>query len=385
MSNVINTVSNTSIYIDDNCFEELEKLLRKFNLQNSLTGNIWNIPTGIIGQVNLRELQINIDPNVSYLTNLDYLRLISQSSPDEKDKGYLDLNETSQLEEYISEAFFEKLLDLVKKGFPRSYKVIDSTGRYFNGLVDISRSYKSYLLNDKNFVHSKTEQLEVNDFRAVIIRAAYEKICFINNKYKKPSITTSLNIIKKAFIKRVANNSYIQPKHNYNKLFTETYELAYIIINDLNKMNLGGKFSTSLLLNSNNIFEDFISNFLINNFPRERFVFQQEKLAANHNNKMVIAKPDILYLGPKKVIIDVKNKEFNKAVTSDNYHQMISYMNTFDIQTAVLVYPYYESSDEKLFLIKSDDKLKLYALSIDLKSRNFKPFINQLSSILQYG
>jgi len=385
MNNQINTVSNTSLYINNEYINELSKLLNKFNLHKTLVDNIWSIPTGVIGQLNINDLQININPNISYLNNYDYLRLLKQSKPDEKDNGYLGLDDSSTIEELILDSFHNNLITLVKEGFPRTYNLLDTTSCYFKGLIDITKSYQSYLLKEKNFVHTKTDNLEINHFHAVVIKAAYEKICFINKRYKRPYISSSLNPIKKQTIKRINSNNYIHSKHQYNKLFTETFELASIIINDLNSLKSNGRYSTSLLLNSNSLFEDFVSDFLIKNFPRERFALQQQKISATYHDKEIISKPDILYLGPKKVVIDVKNKNFNKAITSDNYHQMISYMNSFDIQTAVLIYPYNKESNEKLFTIKSDDKLKLYAISIDIKARNFQLFIEQLSSILQYG
>lgn len=385
MNKQINTVSNTSIYIENEYIDDLWKLLKKFNQQKTLVNNIWNIPTGAIGQINLNKLQININPNVCYLNNYDYLRLINQTGPDEKEEGYLGLDKGLTTEELILGSFHNNLIKLAKNGFPRTYNHLNTTSNYFKGLVDVPKSYQSYLLKEKEFVHTKTDNLEINNFYAIVIKAAYEKICLINKKYKKPFITSSLSVIKKQIFKRVNSDHYIQAKHQYNKQFLETFELACIIINDLNSLKADGNYSTSLLLNSNIIFEDFISDFLIKKFPRERFSLQQQNVSATYNEKEIISKPDILYLGPKKVIIDVKNKNFDKAITSENYHQMISYMNSFDIQTAILIYPYNRESDEKLFTIKSDDNLKLYALSIDIKSRNFEPFVTQLSSILQYG
>lgn len=383
---VINIVSSSAVYIEESCLVSLNKLLKKFNMEKSLQGNIWSIPTGTIGHINIEGLTININPNIEYLRNFDYLRLLQQNNVDNTQNGYLDLvSSNNNFEEFIITLFIEYLEVLIKNGIPQRYQLINNRGRFLKGIVNLPSTYKNYLLGNNDYVESRIEVLSLNYTEAITIKAAYEKVCGIHMKYRKPSLTTALKSIPNDRNIFKSKKKYICSKKAFNKNLIQAYELADIILRNLNSLHLEGVNSTSLLLNANKIFEDYISTLLIKEFPREDFKLQVNVLAAYFKDKKINSKPDILYLGPEKVVIDVKNKNFNRAITSDNYHQMISYMNTFKVKTAILIYPDDRDNDEILFKVTSDDTLKIYAVSFNLRQQNPKPLVEKLSSILQFG
>lgn len=384
--NEINSVSNTSIYINDEHISDVKKLLIKFRLKNSLRGNIWEIPTGIIGQLHIEGLEININPNIDYLSNIDYLRLICNNGLPKIKDGYLDrINSNTNVEDRIIYSFIENLHLLSKQGIPRIYSQFKCFGNYYSGNINVVDTYLRCISSEDLPISSKIEKLNINYLQAIAIKSAYIKICNLNTKYRIPSIFNTLIGINGPLLKKVTTDHYLIKKPPRDKIFVESFELATVILNDLNGLKSGLNNSISLLINSNLLFEDFVSDLLMKSFPRERFLLQHSETAAVYKDKTIVSKPDILYLGPKKVVLDIKNKDFDKAISSSNYHQMISYMETFSVDTAILIYPYTKKSEEKLFTIKANKKQKIYAISIDIRTGNFTPFLDQIPTIIQYG
>ena len=154
-------------------------------------------------------------------------------------------------------------------------------------------------------------------------------------------------------------NNYLN--HISFKNLEYCYDLAYMILNNLNGVNRGIKSTLSLLINANVIFEEFIIKTLKNLFPDQPFKEKENLLVAQTENFMssVSVEPDLMYMGPLKVVLDMKNKNFFKGINSSDYHQMVSYMLAFSSNTAVLIYPVIsdEYEDEVLNIFHEDKKI----------------------------
>lgn len=386
MNKVIKTTSSSTVFIPDEDLFEVTNVLKKFNLTKTVFENQWNIPTGIIGTLVTNSLKIVIQPKIIYLDTSDYLRLVINDDEQFKDdEGIYGRKKGSNISKFIINSFINELKSVIKEGIPRHYKKIDMYTDYFSGSVNLTESFFRYQLNTKPIISANIEKLNIDYFHARVIKSAYNKVLSISRKYSTPSVTSALSGIPDSNIKRVENGKHFLKKTRSNKSFVQAYELAALILNDMNTAHIKDDYSISLLINANNIFEEFIYNLLTSAFPRDSFAKQHSIIAAHSKNKEILARPDVLYTGPSKIIMDMKNKDFYKSITSDNYHQMISYMNTYGINTSVLIYPDYKDSDEQLYKIHSDDKLKLYAISIDIRNRNFSPFLKKIAHLIQFG
>lgn len=108
------------------------------------------------------------------------------------------------------------------------------------------------------------------------------------------------------------------------------------------------------------MFERYICNFL-QKFSKDIFKYKNSIIITNLsvNNKQLKIEPNIIYQGSHNVIIYVKNKNFNKAILNSDFYQIYTYCKTLNIDTVILIYPYYK--DTKPIIIKPsfDDKIRI--------------------------
>lgn len=386
MRKIIKTTSSSSIYIYDDDLVEVINTLKKFNLHKTVIDNQWNIPTGIIGQIITNNLKIIISPPIPYLETIDYLKLLITEDNIHNDKdSYYGLDNNENLSKFLIENFLFELKLLIKDGIPKKYKNKSIDTNYFIGSVDFTKTHLKYSLGIKPIVSTTIEELNNDYFHTKVIKSAYEKIIKMSAKYKNSSITNALYGINNTPVKRVSSKeSKIQLNRN-NKSFVKAFKLAVLVLNDMNTAHKQDDYNISLLVNANKIFEDFVYNLLSVYFPKDNFEKQFSSVAAKSNKKELISRPDIIFRGSHDVIMDVKNKNFDKSITSENFHQMISYKKTFCLKTSILIYPYFTDADEEMYKITNDDDLKLYAISIDIKNRNYIPFLERIEKILRFS
>lgn len=386
MRKIIKTTSSSSIYISDDDLVEITNTLKKFNLHKTVVDNQWNIPTGIVGQIITNNLKIIVNPKIPYLETIDYLRLLIEDDniSNDKDSNY-GFDDNENLSKFLIENFLFELKKFIKDGIPKIYKNKSIDTNYFIGNVDFTKTHLRYSLGIKPIVSTIIEELNNDYFNTRVIKSAYEKIIKMSAKYKSPSITNALYGINNTPVKRVSSKEYKIQHNRNNTSFLKTFKLAVLVLNDMNTAHKQDDYNISLLVNANKIFEDFVYNLLSVNFPKDNFEKQFSSVAAKSNKKELISRPDIIFRGSHDVIMDVKNKNFDKSITSENFHQMMSYKKTFCLKTSVLIYPYFKDADEEMYKITNDDNLKIYAISIDIKNGNYIPFLEQIEKILRFS
>lgn len=383
MRRQINTSSSTSVYISDSDKAELYFILRKFNLHNTIIENQWNIPTGIIGQIITDNLKIIIKPKINYLETVDYIGLLSNlgDSLDDVDGGFG--HSENDLTNTIIKKFLISLKGVIKEGIPRKYVNRIVSTKNIIGNVDFVDTLIRRRTGIEPNVSTKIEVLESNHFEVQILKFAYEKLIKMSSKYKNPIISSALLHVKNQKIKNI-DDAYLNFKIGSCN-YREALKYATLIINSMNTARSKDDYSISMLFNGNKIFEDFIYYALCNNFKQDHFESQSSFIAAKSVNKVIDSRPDIIYKGTHDVVLDVKNKNFENSVTSSNFHQMLSYMMTIKVKTAILIYPYYKDEQEEMYSIVNFEDYRLYAVPINIKSSDNVFFYKNIERILRFN
>ncbi|MCT7635320.1 McrC family protein [Aliarcobacter butzleri] len=149
-----------------------------------------------------------------------------------------------------------------------------------------------------------------------------------------------------------------------------------------------------LLINSNIIFEKFIAKLFNTFLPTEPFTYHDGlKPIAFTNNKpnLVSVEPDILYKGLETIVFDIKNKDFNKMFSNNDFYQLYTYCKAYSTKKGVLIYPSNENSTSIKVLTSFDNDITFYAISIDIsKSSNterlgaYNDFLKNIRNVIHF-
>ncbi|ENX33091.1 hypothetical protein F889_03023 [Acinetobacter colistiniresistens] len=356
--------SNTSILIPEEYQNDISKELKAYGYK--LEDGIWNIPNGIIGTLSVNGFLLEIIPHIDYLSFYDYFNLLklNLSSDFHKNFKFSLENKSNNLARNILESFKYELIKISRNGIPKKYKVKEGRSRFFYGKTDVvSTSINIHTFSEPPVVNY-SEELSLDYYEIIEINKAYVKYVQLTGER-----ILDFERFSKYIPKSKSSEKYL--KYIYFKELEYCYDLAYMILNNLNGLLQGKQNNLSLLINSNDIFEKFVTNLIKSLFSDQPFKEKESlNVAKNEDLTSVVSiEPDLMYMGPLKVVLDMKNKNYFKGVSSSDYHQMISYMSSFSSDSAILIYPVSTEENGETFNTLIDNKRIIrYPLNI----RNLK-------------
>lgn len=358
--------SNTSVYIPIEHQPHFQKALEQYKY--TLDNGVWNIPNGVVGNISTSGLTIEITPNIDYLNFLDYFNLLLLNLFDSESNNldYLGKAHSDIIAENILVSFKHELIKVVKKGFPKKYNSERTVSRFINGNVDFVESFFNIQVQKELPIVTSVDILNYNYEEIIEIDLAYKKLKEITREAILPFESISRHINSKSY-----NARYL--KHKNFKNLESCYNLAYMINNNLNGVTKGDSKNISFLINSNVVYEDFITNYIKKIFPNEDFRSKVKLIVASTEDlvKSLEVSPDLVYYDPITIILDMKNKSYYKKLNSSDFHQMISYMNAFDSKTAILLYPTVEDViEDDVFNITYNKDIKIIRIGINIRNLN---------------
>lgn len=372
--------SNTSVYIPVEHQEHFQKALKPYKY--ALDDGIWNIPNGIIGNISTDGLTVEIAPNINYLEFLDYfnLLLLNLFDSEKNNLDYSKKNHSNNIAESILVSFRDELIKVVKKGFPKKYELETKRSEFISGNVDFVESFFNIKLQETLPIVTNVE----------VLSYGYEEILEIDIAYKKFKKITKNSILPFDGISRHINSikhdgRYL--KHKNFKALERCYNLAYMINNNLNGVSKGKAKNISFLLNSNSVYEEFITSYIKKIFPNEDFQSKAEMVVASTEaiTKSLKISPDLIYSNPITVILDMKNKNYYENLNSSDFHQMISYMSAFESKTAILLYPTAEDViEDDIFNISYDSRIKIIKIGINIRELKPKALEEKLTRYINF-
>ena len=370
----ITVKSNTTFLVPDEHQNDVSKELLAYGYK--LESGIWEIPNGIVGVISTKNFRLEITPSIEYLSFYDYFNLLKLNFNSKLNDNlrFTPENITNDLADSILCSFREELIKLTIEGIPRKYKVHEERASFFKGNTDVVQTMINIELSSNPPIVNRIENLSFD----------YPEMIAINKAYKKYNKITGKKIheferISKYISKSVASDEYLD--HISFKKLEYCYDLSYMILKNINGISTGEKNNLSLLINSNSIFETFVIKAIKSIFTDQPFKEKESlKVAQTENlSSSVYIEPDMMYMGPLKVVLDMKNKNYFKGINSSDFHQMISYMRAFDANTALLIYPVISDhyDHEILNVINSEDK-KIIRYPLNIRKISTEEIRNKL-------
>ncbi len=367
-------------------------------------------------QINNKTIQVlpkifsnNIEDNSFIVNNLLFMLSYTKK---------LNLNETEisslSKSENIFEAiiylFSKNLLELLKKDLIRNYEDKEENTNYLKGKLLMSKHFKFNLFNKVKF-YSKFDEFTENNLLNQVFKATVQKLIKITKSNSNFKLLTECDfILQDVKLRNISKHETLKITFNrLNKIYMNSFNLAILLLFG-NSVSLNSKNfdSFSIMFNMNNLFEEFIGEFIKKEFKIEfsriktqkadKYVFNN-KISPNFSKFQL--KPDI-YLENNSneiLIIDTKYKrlikdKLNYGVSQGDIYQMFMYgMRYFDkqeIKNIILLYPEYEFNvNFENINLKSDDEenihIKIKTINLHrnlLKYEERKKLKEELHSIL---
>ncbi|MGI0479368.1 5-methylcytosine restriction system specificity protein McrC [Geminocystis sp. CENA526] len=392
---ILKIKSGTKIWVDNSELNDLNILLKSLNSDYLLDANYLIIPQGYVGKIITKNLEIIIEPSISYLTNIDYLRLILNDKLADSQNNSLSYDKNIDISKFIIDQFLDNLQKLVKQGIPPQYKNTQIISQYLQGNVNFFESFLRIKLGIEPYFITYTQKIEMDYFAMRVIKKAYQKLIANFPNYQQFEITKTLDYITNESI-RVERLKNIRLNFNkQEKYLANAFEFACLILQNMSYKNIGNDLSFSLIINSNLLFERYMVNFLQQSFPNDIFKYKDSIKVANYkkqNQEQISIEPDIVYQGSHTVIIDIKNKNFDRAVINADFYQIYTYCKALNSDTGVLIYPYYQNIEPVIINPIFDEKIRIYGLGIDItnflisdikKAQSY--FRENIGEIFKYG
>ena len=203
-------------------------------------------------------IEIEVVPSIEYLETYDYLRLVSAEIDFlGYEKPQFDVS-GGEVSRKIVSLFIERLIFLCDAGLPKRYNYSESLSECAIGNTDYVESSFRYILGRSPVFISTRESAETDSWPLVAIKAAYEKLLRAGIIDDILRVTHSLAQVPSVRVSPREVESHNVYFSSFEKPMKEAYEIAVIILNNLDYSWGDKRGYTSLLINSNSIFEEFI-------------------------------------------------------------------------------------------------------------------------------
>jgi 5-methylcytosine-specific restriction enzyme subunit McrC len=295
------------------------------------------------------------------------------------------LDEVDNLFEIIIYLFAKNLLELLKKDLVKNYNVKEENLNFLKGKLQIKNHIKKNIFNKAKFF------CEYDDFSEDILlnqifKATVDKVIRFtnsNNNFKLLSYCDLiLSGVRRKWITYNMTNHVVF--NRLNEQYRDCFNLAKLLLFG-NSTNISSKSfdSFSLMFDMNDLFEEFIYEFL----RRNKDWFGIKNMQCEKPRKKIFSKPDKFTLKPDitincdsnnncELIIDTKYKKLindeskNYDVKSGDVYQMFAYSKYYECGDIILLYPQYDfkiESKEGNYMFSNFDKdFSLYIRTVNL-------------------
>ncbi len=296
--------------------------------------------------------------------------------------------------------FGKNLLEKLKKDLFQNYKKEEDNKNFLKGKLLFNEHIKKNSFNKSKFYTQFDEFLEDN-FLNQVFKATVSKLLKLTSTSSNFKLLSECDLVLNnvSLIKINFRDTQNFRFNRLNKIYEEVFGLAvsllfgnsYQLVSD----NLN---SYSFVFDMNDLFEEFIFEFMKNNFG-DKFKIRSEnpQFRVFIEQPFFNMKPDITIYDDKncKVIIDTKYKHVNSnpkekyGVKRDDVYQMFIYSQFYKCKNIVLLYPKNYLSDVDVCMNSFFDKnFSLYIKTVDLHKDLFdkevrKQLLNDLEKLIE--
>lgn len=401
---IINIPENSSFTLEKSYIEEFRVFLNdNSNLPLHLQDETIIFDSYIIGSINIKDLVINIEPRISKLTSNHYLemQLYNEGLLDDRISSQLDENESYGVQENLIDLFLKNAYELVNSGLEGDFVKIREETNKIRGKILVEEISPINLLQDKipieyeihtlNTSYNKIIKIALDKVRVLATKRIHIKLYSLVNSYFEDIEIDTINL-----------NDLLQDiemkTHFENENYSIVLGLAEKIIRNL-KINLRSNKvnSSSYLMNSNSLFENYARKVLLNNLNENVIKWKKDKpmgkLKIGSEEYVKSYSPDIIInyhedTDTAFAVLDAKNKDISnhsKIGDLSDIYQLLFYSNSLSSEYGGLVYPYYGALEPVQINVESFKETILFAFTIDfskpVRERN-KVFSNSVKNSL---
>lgn len=401
---IINIPENSSYTLDESYINEFQVFLNdNKNLPLHLQGKTIIFDSYIIGSINIKDLVINIEPRISKLTSNHYLemQLYNEGLLDDRISSQLDENENFGVQENLVDLFLKNAYELVNGGLEGDFVKVKEETNKIRGKILVEEISPVNLLQDKIPIEYEIHSLNTSYNK--IIKIALDKVNVLATKRIHIKLHSLVNSYFEGIdIDTININDLLQDvqikTHFENVNYSTVLGLAEKIIKNL-KINLKSNkiSSSSYLMNSNSLFENYARKVLLTNLSAKVIKWKKDKpmgkLKIGSEEYIKSYSPDIIVDYHENsdtafAVLDAKNKDIsNHSKIGDlaDIYQLLFYSNSLSSEYGGLVYPYYGSLEPVQINVESFKETILFAFTIDfskpVRERN-KNFSNAVKKSL---
>ncbi|WP_416150232.1 5-methylcytosine restriction system specificity protein McrC [Salipaludibacillus sp. HK11] len=400
----INIPENSSYTLGPEYTEDLNEFLNENkDLPLRLNGNTILFDDYTIGSLTIRDQTIVVIPRIQNLTPNHFfeMQLYNEGLLNNNISGLLGENSQFGIQQNVIQLFLDEALELVAQGVEGAFNRIEEETNIIKGRILIEKISPVNLLQDRIPIEFDvhTRQTSFNK----IIKLALDKVRILIEGIEQKKMFALVNSYFDDIDTLVTDLPRLL-QENESKLYYENDKypvvigLALKILKDL-KLNMRNNevLASSYLVNSNNLFENYVRKVLADKLKNSVSKWNSPKkigqfsIGDNIFEKSYI--PDIM-LGYHKdtnnalAVLDAKNKDitnFQNIGSLADLYQILFYCYSLDTKSGGIVYPYFGSLNPVRLNIDSFKETNLFAFNIDfslpLGKRN-EVFVNDVKQTL---
>lgn len=346
-------------------YEDVDRGECRFFLRETSEG-LYVKPMNYVGTIQLSVEKINIYPRFNHsFSRLISMILFTQSIKYKSFRQNIEVNEQdNDLYEIIINLFMEEVLNLLKNNFFREYVGFNENLKVIRGRIDFNNHLRKNFLRGDNIFCSYDELNSDIIENQIILKALNVAARLTIKGETKKIISNYINIFGLVCSEYKGNKV---PELHYNRLnyhYKEAHYFSKVLIENIGTDNMyqsGDHVSRySLLINMNELFEQFVSSIFMKYLSQLYDVKSQWKIGNaitnSKGNTYRLIIPDIILKDKDNgqiIIIDTKNKDYgNKYVHNEDIYQLTYYgLYFYDMFKSLaninILYPKYENQFDR--------------------------------------
>jgi len=117
----------------------------------------------------------------------------------------------------------------------------------------------------------------------------------------------------------------------------------------------------AFVIDMNEVFEEYVRRTLIDELPEEIRTMRIQKPL--FDNKSIFVDPDYIFLKNGEVVC-VGDAKYKEAPTTDDFYQLLAYLDTYDVRRGILIYPQFEGAPEEEEFTQQEKAIWVHRLNL---------------------
>lgn len=359
--------------LQDASFIANSELRRNIQIARSVSSNEYILNTqqyvGIVELPSGRLLEIK--PKVP-VQNLFYMLAIASGASPWIEQETAQLNEVSDILEPIATLFADEAEKLIVGGLHRTYQHTENNLQAIRGRINFREDLRlNQVMRHHTFCGFDELTLDIPENQAV-----YQTTNILNGwNFRSKKLKIQLSNLAQRLSELTpttltGNDVEIFTYNRMNEHYRPIHRLCRLLLDGASLSEHAGTHSTpAFIIDMNSLFENFVTQLLIELINPDFTVTRQMNLSLDENRQYRVI-PDIVLKHQHRIalIADCKYKKLteDKPRSSNNdMYQLLSYCTITESKQGVLIYPLHEVINETSSSIRNTDTV-IRQVTIDL-------------------